>query len=211
MISPGPRTAAPVEPEKARAALRTALDAWKAGRPIESLAGESPPIVAQDFDWMAGGRLVEYQVLGDGTAEDANLRVRVELTVRNPHGRTSTKTVAYIVGTDRDVICRDIREALEELLHYRLGSIPLVLELRLPLLEPGDGRLFFISLLPLARLHQGSDLLALGVAALIYCIRLTDHSAALIVYLGKTVQNFSRKVPVGHCLPNGVHIFSYKS
>jgi len=98
--SPGPRTAAPVEPEKARAALRTALDAWKAGRPIESLAGESPPIVAQDFDWMAGGRLVEYQVLGDGTAEDANLRVRVELTVRNPHGRTSTKTVAYIVGTD---------------------------------------------------------------------------------------------------------------
>lgn len=98
--SPGPRTAAPVEPDKARAALRTALDAWKAGRPIESLAGESPPIVAQDFDWMAGATLVEYQLLGDGTPEDANLRVRVQLTVRDRQGRTTTKTVPYVVGTD---------------------------------------------------------------------------------------------------------------
>ena len=83
-----------------RRTLRTALDAWKAGRPIESLAGDTPPIVVQDFDWMAGAALVEYQVLGDGAPEDANLRVRVQLTVRDRQDRTTTKTVTYIVGTD---------------------------------------------------------------------------------------------------------------
>ena len=69
-----------MEPDKARAALRTALDAWKAGRPIGSLAEASPPIVAQDFDWLAGAKLDDYAVLDDKEA-DANLRVRVQLTV----------------------------------------------------------------------------------------------------------------------------------
>lgn len=98
--SRAPRTAAPVEPERARAALAAALDAWKAGRPIGALAADTPPIVAQDFDWMAGAALLDYRVLGDGTPEDANLRVRAELTVRDAQGQTGTKTVTYVVGTD---------------------------------------------------------------------------------------------------------------
>ena len=101
--SKGPPLAAPVEPDKARAALRVALDAWKSGRSIDSLGRETPPIVAQDFDWMAGAKLTEYQVLTDGRAEDANLRVPVRLTVRDAQGRTATKTVSYIVGTDPTV------------------------------------------------------------------------------------------------------------
>lgn len=101
--SKGPPLAAPVEPDKARAALRTTLDAWKAGRPMDSMEKESPPIVAQDFDWMAGTKLTEYKVLDDGKAEDANLRVAVRLTVLDAQGRTATKTVNYIVGTDPKV------------------------------------------------------------------------------------------------------------
>jgi hypothetical protein len=99
--APGPKTAAPVEPEKARAALKTTLDAWKAGRPIDALRQDAPPIVAQDFDWMAGAELAEYKVLGDGDPEDANLRVKVHLTLRPAQGAaTATKTVTYVVGTD---------------------------------------------------------------------------------------------------------------
>jgi hypothetical protein len=93
--------AAPVEPDKARAALRTALDAWKSGRKIETLAQDRPPIVAQDFDWMAGSTLVEYDVLSEGTPEDANLRVPVKLSLKDAKGQAKTKTVNYIVGTDR--------------------------------------------------------------------------------------------------------------
>ena len=98
--SVGPKLAAPVEPDKARAALRTALDAWKAGKPIGSLAEASPPIVAQDFDWLAGAKLDDYAVLDEGKAEDANLRVRVQLTVRPAQGAPAKKTVSYVVGTD---------------------------------------------------------------------------------------------------------------
>lgn len=88
--------AAPVNPEKARAALRTTLDAWKAGRTIESLAKDDPPIVAQDFDWMAGVKLDNYEVQGDGTPQDANLRIPVKLSLKGK----GQKTVTYIVGTD---------------------------------------------------------------------------------------------------------------
>lgn len=92
--------AAPVEPEKARQALRTALGAWKGGQTIDSLAQATPPIIAQDFDWMAGAKLTEYQLLDDGQAEDANLRVKVKLSIRDKQGQAVTKTVVYVVGTD---------------------------------------------------------------------------------------------------------------
>lgn len=97
--SVGPKTAAPVEPEKARAALRTTLDAWKAGKPIASLTEASPPIVAQDFDWLAGSKLEDYTVIDDKES-DANLRVRVQLSVRSAQGTAAKKTVTYVVGTD---------------------------------------------------------------------------------------------------------------
>ena len=34
----------------------------------------------QDFDWAAGAKLNDYQIIDDGKAYDANLRVQVELT-----------------------------------------------------------------------------------------------------------------------------------
>ncbi len=100
--STGPKTAAPVEPDRARAALVATLDAWKAGQPITAMPQANPPVVAQDFDWIAGAKLEAYSVLDAGKAEDANLRVRVQLTVRPPGaaGAPVKKTVTYVVGTD---------------------------------------------------------------------------------------------------------------
>lgn len=89
----------PVVPEKAREALRTALDAWKAGEKIESLSVGTPEIVAQDFDWMQGKKLVSYKIEGDGLPQDANLRVDVELELAENAGSPSKKRVSYIVGT----------------------------------------------------------------------------------------------------------------
>lgn len=77
------------------AALKTTLDAWKAGETIDSLKTKTPPITAQDFDWMAGKKLTAYEVVGEGVPQDANLRVEVKLTIDG-----SEKKVAYIVGTD---------------------------------------------------------------------------------------------------------------
>lgn len=101
--SPDHPRAAPVEPEKARAALRTTLDAWKAGQSPDSLAQATPPIIAQDIDWLSGYRLTAYTVLGEGTPMDANLHIQAQLTLRFPQGGVTTKTVTYVVGTDPKV------------------------------------------------------------------------------------------------------------
>ena len=78
---------APVDPSRARDALKTALESWKKGDAIDALKSGSPPIVAQDFDWMAGHRLVGYEVTGDGKDDDANLRIPVDLTLRTAQGQ----------------------------------------------------------------------------------------------------------------------------
>lgn len=91
-----PSKAGPVSPEKARAALKTTLDAWQAGKTAESLAQESPAIIAQDLDWLQGKKLKSYKVLRD-TEQDANLRVEVEIQL---DGSDSPRKAVYIVGTD---------------------------------------------------------------------------------------------------------------
>lgn len=88
-----------VEPAKARETLRLVLDRWKEGAKPDSLKAGSPPIFVQDFDWTAGLRLVDYEVTGDGKDDDANLRIPVRLTLRDPGGREVRKEVSYVVGT----------------------------------------------------------------------------------------------------------------
>ena len=95
----GGRYAAPVVPARARAALNTALESWKKGDRIDALKTASPPIVAQDFDWMAGHHLVSYEVTGAGKDDDANLRIPVRLILRTPQGKEVKKAVSYVVGT----------------------------------------------------------------------------------------------------------------
>jgi hypothetical protein len=91
--------ASPVEPAKAREALATALEAWKKGEAIGSLQAGSPSITAQDFDWMAGAKLVAYEVDGEGKENDLNLRVPVKLTLKSLQGKEVKKAVTYVIGT----------------------------------------------------------------------------------------------------------------
>jgi methylthioribose-1-phosphate isomerase len=91
-----PPKVAAVNPGEAMAALKTTLDAWKGGKSMESLGTASPPIVAQDIDWMQGKKLTSYEVVGDGIPQDANLRVEVKLTLE---GEAKERKVFYIVGT----------------------------------------------------------------------------------------------------------------
>ncbi|MBX6312235.1 MAG: hypothetical protein IRY99_04850 [Isosphaeraceae bacterium] len=91
--------AAAVDPPRAREALRTALESWKRGDKLESLKSASPPIIVQDFDWMAGLSLIRYEVTGDGKDDDANLRIPVTLTLQAQDGKEIQKKVRYVVGT----------------------------------------------------------------------------------------------------------------
>ena len=95
----GGNTAAPLDSPKAREALTTTLDAWKKGEGITALTAATPPIVAQDMDWLAGAKLLDYRVKGEGTPMDSNLRVPVQLTLKSRDGKDVTKTVTYLVTT----------------------------------------------------------------------------------------------------------------
>ena len=38
-------------------------------------------MTVQDFEWQGGAKLIDYQVLGEGQERDANLSVKVKLTL----------------------------------------------------------------------------------------------------------------------------------
>ena len=98
--SPVQQTAAAVDPARARETLRTALESWKKGDAPDALKSASPAIVVQDLDWMAGQRLVNYEVVNDGANDNANLRIPVKLTLRTASGAETNKNVTYVVGTN---------------------------------------------------------------------------------------------------------------
>lgn len=102
-----PGAAHAVDPEAARAALKTTLDAWKEGKTPDSLQSGSPAIVAQDMEWASGAKLLDYSVVADKPA-DANLDARVKLTI-SARGRKIEREAKYLVTTSPAVtVFRDM-------------------------------------------------------------------------------------------------------
>ena len=97
--SKGPEKLAPVEPEKAREALKTALETWKNGKRPDDLKAATPPITVQDPDWVARSKLIDYQLTGEGKDFGAILTVPVKIKVRGPNGKDVEKDATYRVGT----------------------------------------------------------------------------------------------------------------
>jgi len=101
-----------VDPSLARVSLKTALDQWKKGEGPKSLESSATPMTIQDLDWAAGAKLIDYQLVDDGKAQDANLLVQVKLTLSNPDkdkGKSAEKKVWYVVGTSPSVtVFRDM-------------------------------------------------------------------------------------------------------
>ena len=65
----------------------------------------------QDFEWQRGAKLLDYKLLGDGQARDANLSIQVKLTLAPATGKSKNleKTVYYLVGTSPSVtVFRDM-------------------------------------------------------------------------------------------------------
>jgi hypothetical protein len=95
----GVHESAPVDASVARDTLTHAMESWKEGETVESLQEENPAIVVQDFDWAGGMKLLNYELLGPGKAESANLVAQVKLTLADNNGTQTAKTVTYVVGT----------------------------------------------------------------------------------------------------------------
>jgi hypothetical protein len=106
----GSRGPAPVDPALARESLKVTLDHWKKGEDPKSLMSSVTPITAQDYEWTAGAKLLDYEILDQGNNEDANLRVAVKIKVEEPGKKKAVeKKASYVVGTSPSVtVFRDV-------------------------------------------------------------------------------------------------------
>jgi hypothetical protein len=95
----GQPVAPPVDPDRGRAVLREALDAWKGGKPHDSLAGQTPPIRVADEDWLTGLRLTSYQIDPKDQVTGDALRCPVTLSLKDKAGTAIKKRVSYNVTT----------------------------------------------------------------------------------------------------------------
>ena len=95
----GPRNQ-PVKVDLAKATLNQVLEHWKSGGNMDDLRKRSPEIVVQEAQWTNGAKLQEFQLIGDGRAEDASWFCEVQLTLKPADGGEPTqKSVTYVVGT----------------------------------------------------------------------------------------------------------------
>ena len=90
----GGRASAPPD-DVARAALESALKAWRDGGKPGAVAGTDPPVQVLDTPWGMGDRLASYEILGEetGTAEK---QFAVRLVLSKPEKTQEVKY--YVIG-----------------------------------------------------------------------------------------------------------------
>jgi hypothetical protein len=93
----------PVDPSVARGFLVQALDAWKAGKPSNSLAKGTPSIMVNDPDWDRKMKLNDYKLEGDGQTLGAGVKWSVPLTL-NAKGKTLEKKAEYVVNVSEGFV-----------------------------------------------------------------------------------------------------------
>lgn len=97
----GPARAKAVDVEVARNTLIHVLEHWRNSGTIDQLRQQQPEIVTQEPLWSNGKKLVEFTLMDDGRAEDANWFCEVELSLTaEGSDRPIKKKVTYVVGTN---------------------------------------------------------------------------------------------------------------
>jgi hypothetical protein len=96
----GSGTPPTADPDAARAAIRTALDAWKHGDAPDALSQAQPPIQVSDWRWRSGLKLVRYEIDEHDRVLGPDLRCSVRLWIDDAKGKTVPEKVEYNVGTN---------------------------------------------------------------------------------------------------------------
>jgi len=85
-----------LDESQAREACTTTLEAWKAAKTPDDL---KPDIIASDYAWAAGQKLLSYEFLPGENSDGTNLNIPVKLTLQDAKGAKSTSNATYTVGT----------------------------------------------------------------------------------------------------------------
>lgn len=92
------RSAPAVDGDTVRNTLKSALDAWAAGKPLADLQAADPSVVVVDYQWSGGARLVDYDLVGPGSFDGQTLRAQVDLQLVLPNRRPAKARADYVVG-----------------------------------------------------------------------------------------------------------------
>lgn len=87
------------DPAKATESLKRTLDQWQTGATVESLRTAAPSIHAIDDDWLAGKKLLRYELTGAPQVGGVSQRFRAVLELESAGG-PQRKPVEYIVTTE---------------------------------------------------------------------------------------------------------------
>jgi hypothetical protein len=80
----------------AKAALKTALDAWKTGQ-SPSEAGTQDSVIWTDEDWRAGKKLSAYQLTSEPEQNGGHWRIYAELTLEDKGKKAVPTRASYAV------------------------------------------------------------------------------------------------------------------
>lgn len=97
----GPSAPPPADAAVARQTLHTAMDAWKNKESVDSLQSRQPPIYVSEHEWGNRYTLVDYKVDEKDEPFGADLRCKVQLTLKDKKGKEFKKTATYSVGTNK--------------------------------------------------------------------------------------------------------------
>ncbi|MEQ1827625.1 MAG: hypothetical protein ABL921_16820 [Pirellula sp.] len=84
---------------EAKALLERTLLAWKKGGDWSAQPKQVPPVYVTEDLWRLGGTLVDYVLEGDGETMGSNIRYRVKLKCTNAAGKTTERSVQYLITT----------------------------------------------------------------------------------------------------------------
>lgn len=97
----GPKLPPVADPERAKQALQTALEAWKNGDTIESLTKQTPAIYFNEEVWQRGQSLLQYE-RQENRASGRGWQFDVKMTFRN--APNSPRVFHYLVDTDPAIV-----------------------------------------------------------------------------------------------------------
>jgi hypothetical protein len=91
-------------PDEARAALVTALDAWKNGETAEALAGRQPPVYFNEPNCRPGVHLLRYTLSDGHEFYGQSVRITVVLSLKQSDGNTRERKASYLIDTSPAVV-----------------------------------------------------------------------------------------------------------
>jgi hypothetical protein len=104
IVQPGCRPSAQQsDPDRARATLRQALDAWQKGETPDAFR-ERTSVTAVEPKWQAGVRLVGHEMLGEGEMSGFDWQCKVRLSLENAGGKKSQEKATYSISTSPTLV-----------------------------------------------------------------------------------------------------------